>query len=257
MSDCASVSRVRDLRERAILDHLREVGAATVTELASVTSTSVATIRRDLQQLDKAGVIRRAHGGAVLHETDAPFATVEPVNRDAKQRIAAHAAAMIEDGESVILDIGTTTLQLARLLRTRRVTIITASLAICDALRDSRSAHLVVLPGDYDPVYRSLSGPLTTDCLRAIRADHAYLGVSGVSAKGDLRDTTMAQVPIKQAIADACDEITVLADHSKFPGTGLGRIKLPSNVVRFITDEQAPEQTAKALAAQQVEVVVV
>ncbi|WP_277213327.1 DeoR/GlpR family DNA-binding transcription regulator [Isoptericola croceus] len=248
---------MRDLRERVILEHLRKVGVATVTELATVTGSSVATIRRDLQQLDRTGAVRRAHGGAVLGEQDAPFASVVPVNRDAKRRIAARAAELIQDGESVLLDIGTTTLHLARILLDRQVTVITASLAIYDALRDSHSAHLVMLPGDYDPVYRSVSGPLTTECLRLIRADHAFLGVSGVSTNGDLRDTTMAQVPIKQAISEVSSELTVLADHSKFPGTGVGRVTLPPNVARFITDDEIPEQTASALAAQQVEVVVV
>jgi DeoR/GlpR family transcriptional regulator of sugar metabolism len=240
-----------------ILDHLRKVGAATVNELAAVTGSSVATIRRDLQQLDKAGAIRRAHGGAVLGEEDAPFATVVPVNREAKRRIAAHAAEMIEDGESVILDIGTTTLQLARLLHDRQITVITASLAIYETLRDSRSPHLVMLPGDYDPVYRSVSGPLTTECLRTIRADRAFLGVSGVSATGELRDTSMAQVPIKKVIAEVSTETTVLADHSKFPGTGLGRVPLPATVVRLVTDAEVPAPTSTALADQQVEVVVV
>jgi DeoR/GlpR family transcriptional regulator of sugar metabolism len=77
-----------------------------------------------------------------------------------------------------------------------------------------------------------------------------------VSDTGDLRDTTMAQVPIKQAMAEVSVEITVLADHSKFPGTGLGRVKLPPNVARFITDAEVSEQISSALAAQQVEVVV-
>jgi DeoR/GlpR family transcriptional regulator of sugar metabolism len=251
-----NVPYVRDLRERVILDHLRKTGAATVSELATVTGSSLATIRRDLQQLDRAGTIRRAHGGAVLNDQDAPFASVEPVNREAKQRIAARAAELIEDGESVILDIGTTTLQLARMLHGRHVTVITASLAIYEALRDSRSVHLVMLPGDYDPVYQSVSGPLTVECLRMIRADHAFLGVSGVSDTGDLRDTTMAQVPIKEAIAEVSVEITVLADHSKFPGTGLGRVKLPPAVARIVTDAEVSEPVSRALAAAQVEVVV-
>lgn len=247
---------MRELRERAILDHLREVKAATVEELVHVTGSSPATIRRDLHQLDHSGAIRRARGGAVLIEEDAPFATVEPVNREAKQRIASRAAEFIEDGASVILDIGTTTLQLAHLLRTRRVTIITASMPIYEALHDSRTAHLVMLPGDYDPVYRTLSGPLTTESLRLIRADHAFLGVSGVSVNGDLRDTTMAQVPIKRAIAEASVGVTVLADHSKFPGTGIGQVALPPNVVRFITDQAVPVEISTALAARSVEVIV-
>ena len=247
---------MRELRERAILDYLREVKAATVAELVAVTGSSQATIRRDLHQLDQSGAIRRARGGAVLIEEDAPFASVEPVNREAKQRIAARAAELIEDAASVILDIGTTTLQLAHLLRTRHVTVITASMPIYEALRDSRTAHLVMLPGDYDPVYRTLSGPLTTECLRLIRADHAFLGVSGVSVDGDLRDTTMAQVPIKRAIAEASVGVTVLADHSKFPGTGIGQVPLAPNLARFVTDRVVPPGILSTLAARGVEVIV-
>jgi DeoR/GlpR family transcriptional regulator of sugar metabolism len=247
---------MRSQRERIILDHLHEVKAATVGELAAATGSSPATIRRDLAELDQSGLIRRSYGGAVVVDEDAPFASVEPVNREAKQLIAARAAQLIEEGQSVILDIGTTTLQVAHLLSTCRVTVITASMPICEVLRASRTVHLVVLPGDYDPVYRTMSGPLTIECLRLIRADHAFLGVSGVSVSGDLRDTTLAQVPIKRAIAEAGLEVSVLADHSKFPGTGVGQIPLPSNVARFVTDRHVPAEFSSALAARNVQVIV-
>ncbi len=248
---------MKDIRDLAILATLRENQAATVADLARATGSSIATIRRDLQRLDESGHLRRTHGGAVLIDEDAPFASVEPVNRDAKTRIAEAAARDIGEGQSIILDIGTTTLQVARLLRGRNVTVITPNLAIYEALRDDRDVHLVLLPGDYDPVYRSVSGHLTTESLRLIRADHAFLGVSGIAANGDLRDTTLGQVPIKQAIADSCDAITVLADHSKFPGTGAGRIRLPSSLARVITDAEPPDGVRSALGAQNVEVFVV
>ena len=129
---------MKDTRDLAILDHLRSARAASVAELADAAKTSIATMRRDLQRLDEAGLLRRTHGGAVVLDADAPFADVEPVNRDAKERIAAHVTAGVEDGQSLILDIGTTTLQVARMLHHRRVTIITPSLAVYEALRDDR-----------------------------------------------------------------------------------------------------------------------
>lgn len=250
---------VKDIRDLAILDHLRTSRAASVTDLAAATGSSVATIRRDLQRLDDAGLLRRTHGGAVLpdaHEGDSPFLEVETVNRTAKRRIAEAAARLVEDGHTIVLDIGTTVLQLADLLRGRPITVITANMAVFELLKDDPGVHLVLLPGDYDPVYHSVSGHLTTDSLRLIRADHAFLGVSGISASGDLRDTTIAQVPIKQAIADACDEVTVLADSSKFPGTGAARIDLPSSIVRIVTDDDPPVPVAAAFAAHGVEVLV-
>lgn len=251
---------VKDQRDLTILDRLRETRAATVAELAAATGSSIATIRRDLQRLDDAGLVRRTHGGAVIAEQadgDAPFPSVVSVNLDAKQRIARRAAESITDGQTVILDIGTTVLQLATLLRGRHITVITTNIAAFDVLRDDPAVHIVLLPGDFDPVYQSVSGHLTTETLRLIRADHAYLGVSGVSAGGDLRDTTIAQVPIKQAMATACDAVTVLADHSKFPGTGTARVALPSSLVRVLTDAEPPVTASAAFAARSVEVLVV
>ncbi len=250
---------MKDIRDLAILGRLRADRAASVTDLAEATGSSVATIRRDLQRLDDAGLLRRTRGGAVLadgHEGDAPFPEVETVHRDEKLRIATAAADLVEDGHTVVLDIGTTVLQLATLLRGRPVTVITANMAVFEVLKDDPEVHLVLLPGDYDAVYHCVSGHLTTDSLRLIRADHAFLGVSGISASGDLRDTTIAQVPIKQAIATACDEVTVLADSSKFPGTGAARIDLPSSIVRVVTDAEPPVPVAAAFAAHGVEVLV-
>ncbi|MRG58770.1 DeoR family transcriptional regulator [Agromyces sp. CFH 90414] len=248
---------MRDVRDQAILQHLRSSRAATVSELAQATGSSIATIRRDLQRLDHAGLLKRTHGGAVVSDGDAPFGAVESVNRDAKERIARAAAESVHDGQTIILDIGTTTLRLAQLLRGRRVTVITPNMAVYEVLRDEREVHLVLLPGDYDRVYRSVSGFLTTESLRLIRADQAFLGVSGITEDGDLRDTTLAQVPIKQAMVAACDRATVLADHDKFPGTGAGRIDLPRALRRVITDAPLPGPTAEAFARHDVEVAIV
>lgn len=251
---------MRDKRDHAILALLQAEQAASVCELAEATGASPATIRRDLQRLDRAGLLRRTYGGATLlegAEGDAPFLTVEARNREEKTRIAEAAAETIRDGHTIVLDIGTTTLQLARLLRGRRLTVITSNLAAVDVLQDDEKVHVVVLAGDYDPTYRSVSGHLTTETLRLLRADHAFLGVSGVSADGDLRDTTIAQIPIKQAMAAACDAVTVMADSSKFPGTGTGRVILPDVPTRVITNTAPPPGVSAAFARKKMEVMVV
>ena len=245
---------MKDSREFAILDVLREERAASVTRLAIAVDASEATIRRDLDRLDRDGLVRRTHGGAVLVEADAPFAEVELVNREAKNAIAHVAASQISDGESIILDIGTTTLQLATLLHGRRLTVITASIAVFDELRNDREVQLIMLPGDYDRVYRSLGGHLTPDALRQLHADHAFLGTSGIAENGDLRDTTMVQIPIKRAMLAASDRATVLADASKFPGTGAGRIRPTSSLTQLITDRAPSPPITEALEANGVTV---
>jgi DeoR/GlpR family transcriptional regulator of sugar metabolism len=240
---------MKDSREIAILDVLREERAATVSRLAVTLQASEATIRRDLVRLDKSGRVRRTHGGAVLIEADAPFGEVENVNRDAKNAIATAAAAQISDGESIILDIGTTTLQLATLLHGRRLTVITASIAVFDELRDDREVQLILLPGDYDRVYRSLGGHLTPEALRGLHADHAFLGTSGIAENGDLRDTTMVQIPIKRAMLEASDRATVLVDSSKFPGAGAGRIRPTTSLTQLITERAPSPVITEALGA--------
>lgn len=247
---------MKDVRDFVILDRLRSERAATVSDLAVATRTSEATIRRDLQRLDQAGVLRRTHGGAVVVETDAPFDEVEQVNRDAKVRIAAAAASQVLDGQSVVLDIGTTTLHVAEHLRGREVTVITASIAVFDLLRDDRAVRLILLPGDWDPVYRSVSGPLTAESLRLLHADHAFMGVSGIADNGDLRDTTMSQVPIKRAMAEVSDRASVLADSSKFPGTGAGRVVPSASLTQLITETPPHEKVSAALARKGVTVTV-
>ncbi len=250
---------MRDKRDREILAYLQTERAASVAELASTTGSSIATIRRDLQRLDGEGLLHRTYGGATFREDaegDAPFLTVEAHNRDAKIRIAEAAAEEVLDGHTIILDIGTTTLQLAKLLRGRSLTVITSNLAVLEVFQDDEHVHVVALAGDYDPTYRSVSGHLTTESLSLLRADHAFLGVSGIAANGDLRDTTIAQIPIKQAMAAACDSVTVLADSSKFPGTGTGRIVLPDMPTRVITDARPPRSVSAAFARKKMEVTV-
>lgn len=240
---------VKDTREFKILDRVRAQRSASVAELADLAGASIPTIRRDLQRLDGAGLLRRTHGGAVAVENDAPFAEVESQNSEAKRRIARFAAATVQDGESVLLDIGTTVVQLARELRGRPVTVVTTSLKAFEALRDDRAVHLILLPGDYDPVYHGVSGHLTTECLRLVQADRVFLGVSGLADNGDLRDTTISQIPIKRAMAEASGRVTVLADASKFPGRGAGRLPAAGLVDSVITDQTPPAVTAAAYLA--------
>lgn len=249
------MNAMKDIRHNEILARVRAAKAVSVAELAAATHSSIATIRRDLKELDDEGRLRRTHGGAIVTEGDSPFSDVEAVNSVEKARIARAAAATIADGQSVMLDIGTTTAQLARLLAGRPITVITPSLAVYDVLRDDRTTRLVLLPGDYDPVYRCVAGPLTVECMRMVHVDLAFLGVSGIGETGDLRDTTLGQIPIKQAMMDVSDHVSVLADASKFPGTGAGLIA-PRRVGSVITDAPPPAAVAAALAARGIEVTV-
>ena len=155
---------------------LRAGGVVSVEDLARDLDVSAATIRRDLQQLDRAGVLTRVHGGAHLSghgsgdgEPERPFAEVAASHAADKDRVARKAAGTVRDGEVLLLDIGTTTMMLARHLRGRPVTVMTSSLAVVDVLRDDEQVELVVLGGVLRRHYLSLVGVLTQDALRQVQ----------------------------------------------------------------------------------------
>jgi len=207
-----------------------------VTDLSEQLGVSPATIRRDLVRLEEEGLLTRVHGGAVMDEGDQPFAEVAEVRVAEKDAIAAKAASLIEDGQSVLLDIGTTAYRLARQLRGRRLTVITSNLVVYEELADDEGIELVLLGGMVRREYRSLVGFLTEDNLRQLHADWVFLGTSGIRPGGQVMDTTVVEVPVKRAMIASGDQVVLLADAAKFPGTGMARVCGPEELDVVVTD---------------------
>ncbi|WP_128375805.1 DeoR/GlpR family DNA-binding transcription regulator [Streptomyces cavernae] len=223
-------------RHQLILRALRSGGPAAVTDLSDQLGVSPATIRRDLVRLEEEGLLTRVHGGAVAEEGDQPFAEVAQVRVAAKDVIAARAASLVEDGQSVLLDIGTTAYRLARQLRGRRLTVITSNLVVYEELVDDEGIELVLLGGMVRREYRSLVGFLTEDNLRQLHADWVFLGTSGVRPGGQVMDTTVVEVPVKRAMIAAGERVALLADAAKFPGTGMAKVCGPEDLDVVVTD---------------------
>lgn len=235
---------------------LRRDGPAAVRSLAERLGVSQATIRRDLVQLDKEGRLSRVHGGAVAAaDTDDPFAEVAMQRVDEKDAIAVRATELIKDGEAVLLDIGTTAHRLARTLHGRSLTVITSNLMVYEELKDDADIQIVLLGGIVRRSYHSLVGFLTEDNLRQVHADRLFLGTSGVRPGGHVMDTTAVEVPLKRAMIAAADQVVLLADASKFPGTGIARVCGPEDVDVVVTNAPADVTTFKSLAEANVEVI--
>lgn len=252
---------MRHQRQLDIVHRLRVDGATSVDDLATKLRVSSATIRRDLQRLDAAGQLTRVHGGAFLQvsagedaDVHRPFAEVATVDAPYKRAVAKAAAGLVTDGDVLLLDIGTTTQLLARELRGRKVTVITASLAVVDVLRDDPGVELVVLGGAVRRAYHSLVGVLTEDCLRQVRADLGFLGASGVRPNGDVLDTTLVEVPVKRALMAASARVVLLADRHKFPGTGTLRVCGIPDLSILVTNVGTDPATVQACEQSGVEV---
>ncbi|WIY03117.1 DeoR/GlpR family DNA-binding transcription regulator [Amycolatopsis mongoliensis] len=240
-------------RHELILRALRAEGPAPVGVLAERLGVSQATVRRDLVQLDREGRLTRVYGGAMAAD-DEPFARVAAERADDKDAVARRAAGLVADGDTVLLDIGTTAHRLARHLRDRALTVITSSLAVYAELKDADDVQLVLLGGVVRRSYHSMVGFLTEDALRQVHADTVFLGTSGVRGDGHVMDSTVVEVPVKRAMVAAGDRVVLLADAGKFPGTGLARVCGPDALDVVVTSPGADEPTCSALREAGVEV---
>jgi DeoR/GlpR family transcriptional regulator of sugar metabolism len=244
-------------RQTEIVRRLRSEGTVSVNDLARSLGVTCSTIRRDLALLGDRGTVQRVHGGAALRDDaddELPFSVVVTADAREKDAVGAAAAHLVNDGEVVLLDIGTTAMSLARHLRGRRITVATSSLAVVDALRDDAAVDLLLLGGVVRRAYLSMVGVLTEDALTQIHADRAFLGTSGIRSDGRVLDSTRVEVPIKRAMIRAADQVVLLADRHKFPGTGALRVCDMADIDVLVTNEGADEPTLRTCARAGVEV---
>ncbi len=218
-------------------------GSMSVADLVTSLAVSEATVRRDLDDLARRGVLERVRGGACRQraatrpEADlSPFSVVAGQASEEKHRIARVAVDRIDDGDVVALDAGTTVFAMCPHLRTRRITVVTASLAVVRVLADAASIDLVVMGGVLRSNYESMVGVLTESCFRQVRVDAAFLGAAGVRPDGAVLDSTPSEVPIKRAMLEISTRSWLLADHEKFPGSGFLEIAPLTDFTGLITD---------------------
>jgi DeoR/GlpR family transcriptional regulator of sugar metabolism len=241
-------------RRQEILRAVRG-GTAHVADLAESFGVSEMTVRRDLSALARDGKLERVHGGA-LHAGEPRFSQIEVERLDVKDRMGAAAAALVEDGQTVMIDIGTSTLQMARHLHGRRVTVVTTNLAVLEELLPDPAIELVLPGGTVRRNYRSLVGVVAEDSLRQLKADLAVLGTSAVDAELGVWDTTMVEVPIKRLMIAAADCVVLLADAAKFAMSGVVRVCGPEAIDHVVTDAPLPAACRSAVDAAGIEVTV-
>jgi DeoR/GlpR family transcriptional regulator of sugar metabolism len=190
-----------------------------------------------------------------IDEADDPFLDVAAVRAEEKGRIAQKCAELVSDGETILLDIGTTAHQVARHLRGRSLTVLTSSLAVVEELQEEEEIQLVVLGGMLRREYRSLVGFLTEDNLRQFNADRLFLGCSGVRPGGHVMDTTVVELPVKRAMIAASKQVILVADIGKFPGTGMARVCGPEELDVLVTNAPGEPATLAAMREAGVEVI--
>jgi DeoR/GlpR family transcriptional regulator of sugar metabolism len=242
-------------RRGLILDAVRGGQGVEVVDLAQRFAVSEMTVRRDLARLAREGKVTRVHGGAVSEREEPPFAAISAERHGERRRIGRAAASLVEDGQAVMIDIGTTTLALARHLRGRKLRVITSNLAVVEELQQDPDIELIVLGGVVRRNYRSLVGVLAEDALRQLSADVAFLGASGIREDLSVMDTTLVEVPIKRGMIAASRRAVLLVDEAKFEMTGAVRVCGAGELDVVVTDAPADHPGVAAFEREGVEVV--
>lgn len=228
-----------------IMETLQRNKIIRISDIAGHFSVSGETVRRDLEALQEAGQVKRIYGGAVLPESPPNVTQYESRSvRSHRQKVAIGkaAAALVKPGETIILGIGTTTLEIARHLKgTDNVTVLTNSLAIVDELSHT-GVHVFCLGGRLDSDDLSMSGKLTVNSLQQFFVDRAFFSVGGVTLDGGLSDYNCESAMISQTIIDRADQIVLVADSGKFGSNGFAFICGLEDIDIVISDDSLPEE---------------
>ncbi len=229
-------------RRRAILELVNHDGRALVKDLAARFGTSQITIRKDLEILHGQARVHRTHGGALTVQSgallDPTLQEKEKLHRKEKLRIAEAAARMVEEGQSVLLDSGTTTTAIARTLRDfRRLTVITNAVNIAAELSGTQ-IEVILTGGIVRKNSFSLVGPLAEETLRQLTADILFLGVDGFDSKLGLSTPNLLEAKVNKVMVEMARKAVAVCDSSKFGRRAMSTIVPVSAIDHVITDKR-------------------
>lgn len=246
-------------RRQRILELLRDQGRVTVEDLAGRFATSQVTIRTDLATLEAGGALERTHGGALLRreDDDQPIAVKQTRHHAEKVRIAKIAASLIQDGETLILDSGTTTAEIAKQIRrleVQSINVITNALNIAVLLADAPAVRLIMLGGILRPESNSLSGPIAEAALANLQADRLFLGADGVDPERGVMTPHLAEAQLNAQMIAISRQVVVVADSSKMMRRNISLIARVEQLHMLITDAGASPAVVAELERRGVEV---
>ena len=248
-------------RRRAILEILNREGRVLVLDLARRFETSQVTIRKDLEDLHAHGLIHRTHGGALPSREgaleDPTLREKEKLHRKEKLRIAEAAARLVQEGQVVILDSGTTTTAIARALRHfQNLTIVTNAVNIAAELSGT-AVDVILTGGTLRKNSFSLVGPIAEETLHRLNADLLFLGVDGFDVQYGLSTPNLLEAKVNRVMVEVAKRIVAACDSSKFGRRSLSLIVPPSALHEVITDRGAPKSDVKMLKKAGIEVTLV
>ncbi|WP_165822416.1 DeoR/GlpR family DNA-binding transcription regulator [Paenibacillus montanisoli] len=248
-------------RRNRILEIIQKKNRVSVAELSKEFNLGEITIRRDLSELEERGLIRRTHGGAIPIDNgldEPPLKEREMRNRSQKERIAQFVAQLIRNGESIMIDGGSTTLQIAKHLRMKKdLTIVTNSMSLADEFMNFNECNVIVCGGELRRSTGMMIGSITERTLRLFRADRVIIGMSSMMPEEGLFTVNAGEAECKRIMMECGKEIIVVMDSSKINKVSFSFVSDFSKVDKFITDDGISDDIVTKLDQAGVEVIVV
>ena len=247
-------------RREKIKDLLKEDGSAKVISLARIFRVSEVTIRQDLEKLEKDGYIIREHGGAFLKSLEdsvRSFTLFNRENMDKKEVIGRVAAGYIDSGNTIILDSGSTTTEIARNLSGKKnLTVITNALNIALILGAEPGIEVIVTGGEFKPPTLSLTGQKAADFFEDLHVDKLFLATAGISLRSGLTYPGLSDIIVKKAMIDAADVKYLVADSTKIGKNSFASLGALSLIDYIITDAKIEKGSLQLFRDHQIEIII-
>jgi DeoR family glycerol-3-phosphate regulon repressor len=246
-------------RQRRLLDTVRQQVTISVEELAQKLDVTPQTVRRDVKQMEQAKLLARYHGGVGLPSSveNIDYNQRQILNVDAKRRIARAVALQVPPGCSLLINIGTTTEEVARALAHHEgLHVVTNNLNVAAILADNPKCEVILAGGVVRGRDRGIVGEATIEFIRQFKVDIGIIGISSIESDGTLRDFDPREVKVAQTIIEQSREVWLVADRDKFGRPALVRMAHLSQIDMLFTDARPPEALAQVLKEALVKVVV-
>lgn len=247
-------------RRDKIIDLLREDGSAKVLDLARLFKVTEVTIRQDLEKLEKEGLITRDHGGAYLKNIKDQVQNISlshQENLDKKGLIAAKCLEYIESGDTIILDSGSTTTEVARKLRGRKnLTVITNALNIALMLGAEQGIEVIVTGGEFKPPTLSLTGQKAAEFFKGLHVQKLFLATAGISLKAGLTYPSISDLVVKKAMIEAAETTYLVADSTKMGKAAFASLGALSLIDYIITDAGIDKKHRQVFRDNEIELII-
>lgn len=247
-------------RRDKILELLQEDGSAKVLDLAKLFKVTEVTIRQDLEKLEKEDLIIREHGGAYLKNVKdqvQTFSLAHQENLDKKERIASKCMEFIESGDTIILDSGSTTTEVAKKLKGRKgLTVITNALNIALLLGAEPGIEVIVTGGEFKPPTLSLTGQKAADFFKGLHVQKLFLATAGISLKAGLTYPSISDLVVKKAMIDAAEKTYLVADSSKMGKSSFASLGALSLIDYIITDPGVEKKHLQVFKDNEIELII-